>query len=404
MIMCLAQAHCRQQRRLGPPHLTLCSEFQKPTRLECMMQDYPKLLPGDAKVGFCQFERWTSFSALKNSISAGRQNQAAGVGHYCSGPAAAVIVVVAVNSGVFFPSAPHNLSICVSFFLGRRLPLQNAAECAATAEADQLAWGRRVLSEAGVQVEQGSEATYAGVTVEQGACVVLAPSFGTTQEEIRKKFLGESFLSARSTLVLDGEVSSHRQPSAGCSLGKLLYFPVRRPYKNHCFFDLLKFRSRFQQDITVESLQLDGVLWVQAMPGAQVGLFFLLPLHNWNVAMDIVDFCLSLPCSIFALPTLCQQNLRSTSGTSTSVTRNPGVSRTFRRSMTPRFLLWMLSAAISCPKANWWMSCTVSISLASMYSRTTPWRISSPPRRRCRGSVEGGFDRTLDRISINPRQ
>jgi len=28
------------------------NEFQKSTRLECMMQDYPKTLPSDASVGF----------------------------------------------------------------------------------------------------------------------------------------------------------------------------------------------------------------------------------------------------------------------------------------------------------------------------------------------------------------
>jgi hypothetical protein len=42
--------------------------FTKPTRLECMMQDYPKLLEADAKVGFTQLERWVSFSAVKNNV------------------------------------------------------------------------------------------------------------------------------------------------------------------------------------------------------------------------------------------------------------------------------------------------------------------------------------------------
>lgn len=32
--------------------------FRKPARLECMMQDLPKLLPPEAKVGFTDFERW----------------------------------------------------------------------------------------------------------------------------------------------------------------------------------------------------------------------------------------------------------------------------------------------------------------------------------------------------------
>jgi hypothetical protein len=32
--------------------------FKKPTRLECMMQDLPKLLPPTAAVGFTAFDRW----------------------------------------------------------------------------------------------------------------------------------------------------------------------------------------------------------------------------------------------------------------------------------------------------------------------------------------------------------
>jgi UDP-sugar pyrophosphorylase len=31
--------------------------FKSPTRLECMMQDYPVLLPPDAPVGFTQCDR-----------------------------------------------------------------------------------------------------------------------------------------------------------------------------------------------------------------------------------------------------------------------------------------------------------------------------------------------------------
>jgi len=55
--------------------------FKKPTRLECMMQDLPKLLkrevPG-AKVGFTTFERWCAFSPAKNDLAAARASFAAG--------------------------------------------------------------------------------------------------------------------------------------------------------------------------------------------------------------------------------------------------------------------------------------------------------------------------------------
>ncbi|CAH0374653.1 unnamed protein product [Pelagomonas calceolata] len=50
-------------------------EFKKPTRLECMMQDYPKLLRREvssAKVGFTTFERFVAFSPAKNDLEAAR--------------------------------------------------------------------------------------------------------------------------------------------------------------------------------------------------------------------------------------------------------------------------------------------------------------------------------------------
>lgn len=55
--------------------------FKKPTRLECMMQDYPKLLKRElpnAKVGFTSFERWLAFSPAKNNLGAARALASAG--------------------------------------------------------------------------------------------------------------------------------------------------------------------------------------------------------------------------------------------------------------------------------------------------------------------------------------
>ena len=41
--------------------------FKSPTRLECMMQDYPKALGSDAVVGFTVFDNWVGYSPVKNS-------------------------------------------------------------------------------------------------------------------------------------------------------------------------------------------------------------------------------------------------------------------------------------------------------------------------------------------------
>lgn len=46
------------------------SVFKAPTRLECMMQDYPKLLDeGKDRVGFTMYEAWFCFSPCKNNVS-----------------------------------------------------------------------------------------------------------------------------------------------------------------------------------------------------------------------------------------------------------------------------------------------------------------------------------------------
>ena len=41
--------------------------FKSPTRLECMMQDYPKTLQPSAKVGFTVCDVWLGYSPVKNN-------------------------------------------------------------------------------------------------------------------------------------------------------------------------------------------------------------------------------------------------------------------------------------------------------------------------------------------------
>lgn len=45
--------------------------FKAPTRLECMMQDYPKLLSNKGSVGFTTYETWFCFSPVKNNVKDG---------------------------------------------------------------------------------------------------------------------------------------------------------------------------------------------------------------------------------------------------------------------------------------------------------------------------------------------
>lgn len=53
------------------------TEFKKPTRLECMMQDIPKLfqkeMGTDVNIGFTMFDRWFTFSPAKVSSFQGNR-------------------------------------------------------------------------------------------------------------------------------------------------------------------------------------------------------------------------------------------------------------------------------------------------------------------------------------------
>lgn len=135
--------------------------FKKPTRLECMMQDFPKLLDSTLPVGFTQIERWLCFSAVKNN------------------PKDAL--------------AKYNKT--------------GFAESASTGEADVYLAARKLLNSFGANVDvEGPKRECAGVPTVTGARVVLTPRFGLTTGDIRAKFKApqDVRVTQQSSLVLDG--------------------------------------------------------------------------------------------------------------------------------------------------------------------------------------------------------
>ena len=54
------------------------TSFKSPTRLECMMQDYPRTIPATHKVGFTLLEVWVAYSPVKNSPAEAMAKAAAG--------------------------------------------------------------------------------------------------------------------------------------------------------------------------------------------------------------------------------------------------------------------------------------------------------------------------------------
>lgn len=130
--------------------------FKKPTRLECMMQDYPKTLGSGEPVGFTSLPEWFSFSPVKNSLVEAR-------------------------------AAP-------------------VPACAASGEADRYGAFSRYLRLLGADVASAEATPRAGVEVCLGPAIVLEPSFALTIGECAARFPTpkDLHISARSSFVVQG--------------------------------------------------------------------------------------------------------------------------------------------------------------------------------------------------------
>ncbi len=138
--------------------------FKKPTRLECMMQDFPVVLSGDAskRVGFTSIAADMCFSPVKNATADGVKLQEKGT----------------------------------------------APGVAATGEADQYAAIRKIMKSIGCNVEDAPESIFSGIKAALGPEIVPKPSFATIPAEYRCRFPNPSKIniSGRSSLVIEGDV------------------------------------------------------------------------------------------------------------------------------------------------------------------------------------------------------
>ena len=136
--------------------------FKKPTRLECMMQEFPTVLNTDeaTHVGFTQATAEICFSPVKNAVVDGVALQAKG-------------------------TPPGT---------------------AATGEADQYAAQRSFLRSHGCQVEDADPVVYSGIKVVPGPAVVLKPDFMSCPGDLKVKIPNPEKVSitSRSTLVVNG--------------------------------------------------------------------------------------------------------------------------------------------------------------------------------------------------------
>eukprot|EP00457_Paulinella_chromatophora_P003533 gb/GEZN01003541.1/.p1 GENE.gb/GEZN01003541.1/~~gb/GEZN01003541.1/.p1 ORF type:complete len:620 (-),score=120.28 gb/GEZN01003541.1/:291-1946(-) len=136
--------------------------FKKPTRLECMMQDYPKELDASVKVGFTSFPRWMAFSAVKNNVTDAAATQK--------------------STGV--------------------------SGSAAEGEDDVYEISRRFLRSAGVKVpEPATKTSYLDIQVKGGAKISLSPFLAVTQAELRSKFKGTNTITGSLVVLGGGDVT-----------------------------------------------------------------------------------------------------------------------------------------------------------------------------------------------------
>jgi len=139
------------------------TKFKKPTRLECMMQEYPKLLSSDQAVGITQLPTWLAMSPVKNNIK---------------------------DALVKFQKV-------------------GCADCASSGEANMYFANRQYMREAGVKLAEGKPVVFEGIPVPNGAHIVYKASFAVCLADVKKKCTGgkKIQISKRSTLILEGDIT-----------------------------------------------------------------------------------------------------------------------------------------------------------------------------------------------------
>jgi UDP-sugar pyrophosphorylase len=130
------------------------TKFKSPTRLECMMQDFPRLCGPDDKVGFTQLDRGMCFTCVKNNLA--------------------------------------------------DAATKKPPDCALSAEADIYACSAQLLRAAGddVDIEAPDTVEFLGISAQIGARIILKPEFAISLNDMKKKIKGKIRISKRSTLIL----------------------------------------------------------------------------------------------------------------------------------------------------------------------------------------------------------
>jgi len=134
--------------------------FKAPTILECMMQDYPKLVSGANQVGFTMYDTWFCNNPAKTNIKEAREKITQGISSF------------------------------------------GAAE----AEFLFYDWSNKMLEAAGVTIERNTEPSDFGFSF--GPKVLIDPGFALTLQDLRDRFKGQNVIKSHTSLILmDPEAS-----------------------------------------------------------------------------------------------------------------------------------------------------------------------------------------------------
>ncbi|GAA0141033.1 hypothetical protein LIER_02270 [Lithospermum erythrorhizon] len=133
------------------------SAFKSSTRLECMMQDYPKTLPPTARVGFTVMDAWLAYAPVKNN--------------------------------------PEDAA---------KVPKGNPNHSATSGEMFIYRSNSLILRKAGVKVEDPVRQVFNGQEVEVWPRIAWKPKWALTFSDVKRKVSGSCSISQASTLAIKG--------------------------------------------------------------------------------------------------------------------------------------------------------------------------------------------------------
>ncbi|KAF5200736.1 Udp-sugar pyrophosphorylase [Thalictrum thalictroides] len=134
------------------------TSFKSSTRLECMMQDYPKTLPPSARVGFTVMDTWLAYAPVKNN--------------------------------------PEDAA---------KVPKGNPYHSATSGEMAIYRANSLILRKAGVHIADPVLQVFNGQEVEVWPRITWKPEWGLTYKDVKHKVGKGCSISQRSTLVINGQ-------------------------------------------------------------------------------------------------------------------------------------------------------------------------------------------------------